>query len=75
VKVKCPKCNSDDFDLGDYTHHAAYDDVVDSISDDGSFRVWAHCNKCDAIFWIRFDITALDYDEEETKDYAEEWLE
>jgi len=59
MKVKCPRCGSDDFDLGDYTHHLAYDDVVDSISNDGSFQVWAYCQKCRYVFYINFEITNL----------------
>jgi len=63
MKVKCPRCNSDDFDLGDYQHHHAYDDVVDSISATQEkyrgFSVWAYCKKCRYVFYINFSITSI----------------
>jgi len=62
MAVKCPNCGSANFDLGDYTHDMAYDDVVDAINateeKDEGFSVRARCSDCGCEFYINFEIVS-----------------
>lgn len=69
--IKCPKCGSDDFNLGDYSEYRAYDDVLMTIDATDKkcegFSVWAKCNKCSCEFTINFQMTGTEIIEETTR--------
>jgi len=64
LKQKCPNCGSRNYELGDYTDHMAYDDVVDSIGavdeKDEGFSVWVKCLNCGTEYYINFEITGTE---------------